>query len=496
MDNAEIQTIRRQFKEGKLWSQFLESVRIDGLRGLNGQLITFQFPVVALAGENGSGKSTVLKVAASAYRRSKQSHSYHPGSFFVSTYWDRVENVTLGFRVRQGPQIKDFTIRKENERWSFLEDRPQRSVLMFHISRILPLDAPRRNRRFAQSIEGDVAIDIIEGEYLTRLSHILGREYSDARFVKPHGNRYFDDQYFEHVKYVGLLQGEFGAISQFHQGAGEDTTLDLFRVLQSIPQYSLLIIDEVEASLHPRAQRRLVQFFLWLSRQKRIQVILSTHSPYILQELPPEARILLLRGPLGIEIIPEVTPEFAMSWIDEDMHPELYLFCEDKEACVLLREIIASHEKGSRILPRLSITAVGPANAVQMLGRLTSEDKLPYKGYGVLDGDQEDKVGCIKLPANEAKEAPERMVFKALKLANWRGLPQRFGIEAGTLFAYLEDAMLQPDSHQWTTLVGNKVLKTPDSVWEVLANQWCKLCLSPEDRDRIVNQIEQKLLEE
>ena len=89
-------------------------------------------------------------------------------------------------------------------------------------------------------------------------------------------------------------------LSQFHQGAGEDATLDFFRIIQGIPQYSLLIIDEVEASLHPRAQRRLTRFLLWLARQRRIQVILSTHSPYVLEELPPEARVQLL-GVLGDE---------------------------------------------------------------------------------------------------------------------------------------------------------------------------------------------------
>jgi predicted ATP-dependent endonuclease of OLD family len=90
---------------------------------------------------------------------------------------------------------------------------------------------------------------------------------------------------------VGLLQREWGEVSQFHQGAGEDATLDLFRTLQNVPQNALLVIDEVEASLHPRAQRRLIRFLLWLSRIKRVQIILSTHSPYVLEELPQEARV-------------------------------------------------------------------------------------------------------------------------------------------------------------------------------------------------------------
>ena len=37
----------------------LRSVRIDGFRGINDLEIPFEYPVVAISGLNGSGKSTV-----------------------------------------------------------------------------------------------------------------------------------------------------------------------------------------------------------------------------------------------------------------------------------------------------------------------------------------------------------------------------------------------------------------------------------------------------
>lgn len=61
MNYEEINTITRQFPDQ--WPQFIEMVQIDGLRGWTGQTINFQFPVVAIVGENGSGKSTILKTA-------------------------------------------------------------------------------------------------------------------------------------------------------------------------------------------------------------------------------------------------------------------------------------------------------------------------------------------------------------------------------------------------------------------------------------------------
>ena len=290
---------------------------------------------------------------------------------------------------------------------------------------------------------------------------------------------------FDTKRQVGLLEREWGELSQFHQGAGEDATLDLFRVLQGLPSHSLLIIDEVEASLHPRAQRRLTRFLLWLSRQRRIQVILSTHSPYVLEELPQEARILLLGGPQGLNVVYGVSPEFAMSRMDDEIHPDAYIFVEDREAEIWLREILASSEDTSELLHRVRISAVGPSNVVGLLGSLGQTGKLPYRSVSVIDGDHDD-INCLKLPGTMA---PERVVFNDLKVNDWPSLPERFGIGAGSLITALQDATLQPDHHRWTTHVGDQVHKSSTSVWEILANQWCKSCLSPEDRTHLANGI-------
>src|SRR4051794_7522320 len=72
------------------WPRFLEAVYIDGIRGWSKQWVEFRFPVVALAGENGSGKSTVLKAAAASYSQDKSSstvaaQTYAPDDFFPST---------------------------------------------------------------------------------------------------------------------------------------------------------------------------------------------------------------------------------------------------------------------------------------------------------------------------------------------------------------------------------------------------------------------------
>ncbi len=476
VDFQEVQTIREQFNAGQ-WPQFLEAVTITGLRGWTGQSVDLKFPVVAVVGENGSGKSTLLKTCACAYdNESAESKRFYPSTFFVETHWDSIHGVEISFRIKRGPNVNVFQIAKPTKRWRTPENGPKRNIYLLDISRTLPLDASVGYAKIARSAASEIASAEINDEFRKRLSHVLGRDYKKARFVTSN---------VDSKRQVGLLEREWGELSQFHQGAGEDATMDLFRSLQQIPQYSLLIIDEVEASLHPRAQRRLVRFLLWLSRQKRLQIVLSTHSPYVLEELPQEARVMLLPGPQGLNVVYGVSPEFAMSRMDDEIHPDSHVFVEDREAQIWLREILASSEDSADILHHIVISAVGPSNVVSLLGSLGQSGKLPYKSISIVDGDHPSD-DCIALPGTAA---PERVVFSELKAAGWPHLAERFGIGAGTLLTHLEDAMLDPDHHKWTKLVGDRVVKSSTSVWEVLANEWCRTCLTDEDRNRIASAL-------
>jgi predicted ATPase len=480
VDHVEISTIRKQFTSGE-WPKFLEAVSIDGLRGWKGQTVRFEFPVTAIVGENGSGKSTVLKASACIYENQLSGGLLYPSDFFKNTYWDAIQGVTMGYTVRQGTTSSQYTIKKPTKRWSFPEPRPKRAIMFQDISRTLPLDASAGYAKIAKLTAGEVAADEISKEFRDHLSHILGRQYTKARFAKPN---------VDQNRAVGVLAREFGEISQFHQGAGEDATLDLVAKLQTLPETSLLIIDEVEASLHPRAQRRLVNMLLKLSRRRRVQVIISTHSPYVLEELPQEARVLLLPGPTGINVVYGASPDFALSRLDEANHPELHVYVEDREAQVLIREILASCSDGIEILPRIQLVTVGPSNVVKILGDLSSKGRLPSPGLGVLDGDEAPATGCIVLPGGRA---PERVVFEGLKAKGWPDLPARFGTGAGDLLTWLEDAMLAPDHHGWTAAVGDRVIKSSASVWETMAGQWVKTCLEDADRKAIIEAIKAQL---
>lgn len=488
----EIHEIMRQFDHGNgnQWMQFINSITVDSIHGWNGQEIKFKFPIVAIVGENGIGKSTFLKAAVCAYQN-RVGDTFYPSKMFMSTRWDEgaLSDATIYYKVRTGNITKNLKWKKTND-WGFTpkKSKPVRPVYFLDISRTLPLDATAGYAKIAKTATDEAGRGVeLNNEYLDGLSYVLGQAYSRARFT---GTNINED------REVGLLTNRCGEISQFHQGAGEDSMLDVFKLLQSIPDQSLLVIDEVENSLHPQAQRRFIRYLLKLTRVKKLQIILSTHSPFVLEELPPIARIMLVKLLDQKDILYGVSTEYALSTIDDVPHPELHAYLEDSEAVALFWEILRNQRANSYedYCKKIKAIPVGSCNIVDTLNSLEKDGKLPLRSLSIIDGDRKNEFqNCLALPGDFA---PEKQVLLDLKAQNWSGLSERFGIGAGTLFSVLDNAILLPDHHTWTSYIGDKIMQSKDAVWSILIKVWVSNCLDAQSASAFAQAIDDALIGE
>src|SRR5687767_2440673 len=102
--SAEIRRLTNRWNSKLGWPKRLEWLRIKNIRRWTGQRIELNYPIVAVVGENGVGKSTVLQAAASVYRLEEESRNrgYLPTDFFPDTAWEKIRDATIEYSVKEG----------------------------------------------------------------------------------------------------------------------------------------------------------------------------------------------------------------------------------------------------------------------------------------------------------------------------------------------------------------------------------------------------------
>lgn len=454
------------------WPQHLEWIEISGLRGWEGQRIDFTFPVVAIVGANGAGKSTVIQAAAASYRLPGGARSFFASEFFPDTPWETVSGVTLRASVRQGAQSFVTSVRKPTTRWRGNPSRRIRNVEYMDLRRTQPIYARIGYSRLAKSNIAEQAADDFDAERLGRLSAVLGRDFSRAR------QSVTDADPNRRIPVVSLSGRDY---SGFHQGAGESTVTDLLAL--PLPQYGLILIDEIETSLHPRAQRRLIRDLATRSRLQRLQIIVTTHSPYVLEELPPQARIQIVDD-AGKQVVRGISPEFALSKMDEDLHPEGDVYVEDDVAKILIEEILSDTDRN--LLTRIVVTPYGAASVGRALGQMVQANRFSRPTVVFLDGDQDPAPGCQVVPGDDA---PERVVFAAVAALNWIGIADRLNRSHSALVNACQTAMTIPDHHDWIGSVADALVVGGNDLWRAFCICYVQQYLNAEQKDRVVNPI-------
>ncbi len=454
----EMRRLDTKWQTGNAWPKRLDWLEVQNLRGWDGQRIQFKFPIVAVVGENGSGKSTILQAAACAYQN-VSGITWFPSEFFPETAWDTLSHVRLDYGYQERDRHFSGSVRKPTTRWLGQPDRPLRRVEYIDLSRLQPVGTRVGYARIAKSRHAEAsATDFVEDQ-VSRLSEIMGQRYDYAKMALSDIDR---------NREIPVLSKSGCGYSGFHQGSGETTIAELIQ--SDLPRYGLILIDEIESSLHPRAQRRLMRDLATKARIQECQIILTTHSPSILEELPLSARTYILETQNGREIVNGVSPQFAMTKMDDELHPECELYVEDIRSGIFLSEILSKHAK--ELFVRCAIVPYGAANLGVALGQLAHNRRFRRPTAIFLDGDQDTSLGCTLLPGGDA---PERVVFGQLRKENWGHLWTRIGRDIADVSDACSRAMVLQNHHEWLLFAANQLMYGGDVLWQSMCAEWASM---------------------
>lgn len=452
----------------------LEYLELTNIRGWTGQRIEFRFPIVAVVGENGMGKSSIIQAAAAIYKPPQGIQGYFASTFFPDTPWEDLVGIEIRASIKEGANSRLVSIRKPTTRWRGNEGRRERIVKFLDLKRILPIYSKSGYSRLAKRRYTEGNAELFNVANLGRLSSIVGKTYTLAKQATTN---------IDPNRKVPVLQTDGSEYSGFHQGAGETTIMELLSM--DFPNNSLVLIDEIETSLHPRAQRRLVRDLAEISRLRQVQFIITTHSPFVLEELPSLARIQIINDLNAKRIVHGVSSEFALSRMDEENYPEVDVYVEDVSAKILIEEIIAF--ANLQLLSRIQVIPFGAANVGRALGMMNHQRRFPKPTVVLLDGDQDPSDGCLILPGNDA---PERVIFESLNRIGFPDIAHSINRSHADLVNHCQLAMGLPDHHDWNRAVADRIICGSNDFWRAACRSWTKNVFQPTAADPLVTAIQ------
>jgi predicted ATPase len=438
------------------YGQYLAKIVLKRVRGFKDEPVSFDFPVTAIIGPNGGGKTTVLGAAAIVYK------VVPPRTFFAKSgkYDAGMENWSIEYEVVDRSLSPKGHIQRtasfKSLKWN--RDAMERQVLVFGVSRTVPASERKElltctSRRFSvpESRVQEFSVDVNDA-----VSRILGKDTSGFKQIHVHSS---GD--------VTLLTGQTAegvGYSEFHFGAGESSIIRMVAAIEAAADQTLVLIEEIENGLHPVATVRLVEYLIWAAERKKIQVIFTTHSNEALQPLPSRAvwsatKDKLFQGKLNVASLRAITGQIETSGV---------IFVEDEFAKVWVEAVL--RQGGREVIDHYQVHAMsGDGTAVAMNKYHNDNPAITVPSVCIIDGDSrqrdDDKERVLRLPG----ESPEAYVFDAV-IDQWSAvggklsvaLLQRFEESAKVLELCQELRRQNKDTHLLFSQLGEKLGLVPE----------------------------------
>jgi len=351
------------------------------LKNLRDFSINFEHKkLTAILGPNGCGKSTILHALACCYQPidERESINYKFSYFFPPTTdfnWQGSNLImTHSYRVGQKEHESVKTkYKKQADRWKpIYKRRPSRYVSFIGIKTCVPkieTESKRSLIRYStQPLSDQVSVKVRE-----KASFVMNRDYTNYNIHKATGREYIGVEY------------EDKGYSSLSMGAGEQRIFFILTEVFKAPNYSLILIDEIDLLLHGEARAKLIKVLLEQAEDKNLQIIFTTHDHSII-EFSSQINIRhILQTPEKTICFQNTKPD-AISRLTGKHDRVLEIFVEDDLAKAIVKKI--SGQLG--LSKYVSIKEYGSVeNCFPFLaGMLFNEDRNIDNMLFVIDGDK------------------------------------------------------------------------------------------------------------
>ncbi len=416
------------------------SLNINKFRHLENLQLPIGHRVTIIAGQNGTGKTSLLGLIGHVFNFSNRinktyltlddkhfetkfsdifSFSYpkydHPRDHDYTVELDDGKKISVLSYERKGQNKQTLRLRVgKSERGS---GKIQLPVIYLGLRRLFPLTQEEKIKKDLTRSLGES--EIIEYQNLHNEILLLDEK------IKP-----------QYIK--GFSKSFYGVETELYDSigssAGQDnvgqilTAILSFQRLKNILGDSykggVLLIDELDATLYPAAQIKLLTKLYRWSQDLNLQIIFTTHSVDVIskaldQQHKKDSQVIFLSQSSGK--IKNVSSQVTIVDIINDLRVlppsietlnKITVFCEDEEALLWLKNLI-----GPQLTKRVQVykESFGGSHLATLANK-----NIPIfkKSIFVLDGDQvkaSQNNKCPRIILLPGDVSPERLFFSYLK---------------------------------------------------------------------------------
>lgn len=422
----------------------IKSLKIERFRHLKKIEMHFGNRVTAIAGQNGTGKSSVLGLVGHVFSfRDEKSLIKHktidskpfetqfseifkfsypkydkPGEHIYNLVFQNDESVqvTSSDRLEKGrAKALRLNVGKKEKG----EGKKTKPVIYLGLRRLFPL---AQEKRIKQSGLNDLTENEIQEYQNLHNSILLLNETIKPEFVDTFSKKFYATT--------------TASYDEMGNSAGQDNVGQIITAILSFKRLKenlgeeygggVLLIDEIDATLFSAAQEKLIEKLFRASQDLDLQIIFTTHSLEIISKLKEpqykrDSEIIFLDNTSG-SVVNAQSDDLLLSKIINNLKvtysllensDDIYVFCEDAEATLWTKNLL-----GKKITKNLTFIkdTFGASNLIEIANK-----KIPIfkTSIFILDGDQQGRAlrnnkspRVINLPGDTR---PENIFYSFLK---------------------------------------------------------------------------------
>ena len=442
-------------------------------------------PITAISGLNGCGKSTLLQLVASAY---DSDQTFSITNFIKRTRFDDPpvgEGSFATFVMQQennSTKTVNLIYNTLKQRWDGYRSRPSRKVFFAGVGFFVP-----------RSESQDFVFRHADTVTVTAESEIAdsSRNWA-AKILSSRYDKIVASSVTKGRSHDTILQVHRSGIkySEAQMGCGEARIHYLLQRLDQLPPKSLILLEEPENCLHPRAQYAWGTYLMELVESRGHQVFISTHGEMLMRSLPQDSLIYLHKAPppAGITAIPGLTAMQARSLLSEGYEKALTVFVEDEAAELVLTELLGFHRP--ELLKTVDIRIHGlrdqEGNVLESGKESIKRTMRVLRQTGihvaaVLDADDAEDVDnyVFKLPGSMP---PEKELLSCDPVLAF--LETQYQLERNQLLQELADV----DCHRYFTILSDKTSRQHGILIAEAARVYAQ-AVAPSDAKRLTTQL-------